>query len=98
MSMEPNAWREVLRNRLESIDTFFGGCLYSSENPATANTMTEHAMEQISPAIPAKGLAFSAAASWKGSIENEPERGNLSHNGAQVLKPAFHAYTEVFSA
>lgn len=33
---------------------------------------------------------------WKGWIENEEERENLSHNGTQVIEPAFHAMTEAF--
>ena len=35
---------------------------------------------------------------WKGWIENEEERENLSHNGAQVIEPAFRAMKEAFAS
>jgi len=35
---------------------------------------------------------------WKGWIENEEEREDLSHNGEQVIEPAYHAMKEAFSS
>lgn len=35
---------------------------------------------------------------WRGWIENEEERENLSHNGAQVIEPAYRAMKEAFSS
>jgi inosose dehydratase len=34
---------------------------------------------------------------WKGWVENEEERENLSKNGADVIRPAFQAMTKAFS-
>jgi sugar phosphate isomerase/epimerase len=35
---------------------------------------------------------------WKGWVENEEERDNHSHNGAEVIAPAFRAMKEAFSS
>lgn len=35
---------------------------------------------------------------WKGWIENEEEREDLSHNGAQVIEPAYRAMKEAFAS
>jgi sugar phosphate isomerase/epimerase len=35
---------------------------------------------------------------WKGWIENEEEREDLSHSGAQVIEPAFRAMKEAFAS
>ena len=35
---------------------------------------------------------------WTGWIENEEERENLSHSGAQVIEPAYRAMREAFSS
>ena len=35
---------------------------------------------------------------WKGWIENEEEREDLSHNGSQIIEPAFHAMKEAFTS
>lgn len=35
---------------------------------------------------------------WTGWIENEEEREDLSHSGAQVIQPAYHAMKEAFSS
>jgi inosose dehydratase len=37
------------------------------------------------------------AIGWKGWVENEEERENLSHNGAQVIQPAYLAMKEAFA-
>jgi sugar phosphate isomerase/epimerase len=34
---------------------------------------------------------------WKGWVENEEERENLSHNGAKVIEPAYRAMKEAFA-
>ena len=35
---------------------------------------------------------------WKGWIENEEEREDLSHDGSQIIEPAFHAMKEAFAS
>ncbi len=34
---------------------------------------------------------------WRGWVENEEERENLSHNGAKVIEPAYRAMKEAFA-
>lgn len=35
---------------------------------------------------------------WKGWVENEEEREDLSHNGAKVIEPAYRAMKEAFAS
>ena len=47
-------------------------------------------LAQVAAAIKSTG--------WRGWVENEEEREDLSHTGAQVIEPAYRAMKEAFSS